>query len=165
MGSWLTVRIQRTVYLVALDTKGDKPVELFSAPPGQAGEFFWLSDDTAAYLNGSTLYSIGTNVSDKGVKREHLIDFPEGIAASSLQYDKKSGYLGFTAQVWEHGDGTFEGVEKMNEKYEGRRDSGQVYDELFIRYLLITYAKYRACTDGIGIGTHGGLPVKSGQSD
>lgn len=66
-----------------------------------------------------------------------MLDFPAGIDASGLQYDLKSGYLGFTAQVWEHGDGGFEGVEKSNEKYNGRGDTGQVYDELFIRYVQL----------------------------
>lgn len=126
------------MYLVALDTKGKAPVELFSCPPGQAGEFFWLSDDTTAYLNGSTLYSLETKVSTQAVKRTHILDFPEGISASGLQYESKSGYLGFTAQLWQHGDGSFEGVEKLNEKFERRGDTGQVYDDLFIRWVLLT---------------------------
>lgn len=129
----LTCRITRTVYLVALDTKGKEPVELFSAPPAQASEFFWLADDRAAYLNGSTLFSIETKVSTQSVKRGHVLDFPAGVDASGLQYDPKSGNLGFTAQVWEHGHGGFEGVAELNEQYEGRGDTGQVYDELFIR--------------------------------
>jgi hypothetical protein len=153
------------VYLVALDTKGKEPVELFSAPPGDAGDFFWLSNDTAAYLNDTSLYSFGTNISSKGVKREHIFDFPEGIAASSLQYDRKSGYLGFTAQVWEHGDGTLEGVKKMNDKYEGRGDTGQVYDELFIRYVLLLDRDSQDRTELVDIGIPGGLLVESGQWD
>lgn len=121
------------MYLVALETKGKDPVELFSAPPAHAGDFFWLGNDTAAYLNGTSLYSIDTDPSKKGVKREHILDFPEGISASGLQYDKKSGYLGFTAQVWKDGNGSFEGVKNMNDIFDGRRDTGQVYDDFFIR--------------------------------
>jgi hypothetical protein len=125
-------RITRSVYLVGLDTNGTSPIELFSCPPGQAGDFFWLSDETAAYLNGSSLYSLTNGSKSKELKQTRLFDFPAGISASGLQYEAKTGHLAFTAQVWDH-DGSFEAVGKLNDKYENRGDTAQVYDELFIR--------------------------------
>jgi hypothetical protein len=92
-----------------------------------------LSDETAAYVNGSSLYSFRTDTKSKSLKQTHLFDFPAGISASGLQYEAKTGHLAFTAQVWEGGDQSFEAVEKLNDKFENRGDTAQVYDELFIR--------------------------------
>lgn len=126
-------RITRSVYLVALDTENKDPVELFTSPPGEAGEFFWLSGDLAAYLNGTSLYSFRTSVHSKGLKQTKLFDFPNGISAGGLQYEHETGHLAFAAQVWDHGNGSFETVEHWNNEYEGRGNTGQVYDDLFIR--------------------------------
>jgi len=126
-------RTTRSVYLVALDTENQDPVELFQSPPGQAGDFFWLSGDLAAYLNGSSLYSFRTSVNSPDLKQTKLFDFPAGISAGGLQYEHETGHLAFTAQVWEQGNGTFEAVEHWNQKYDSRGNTGQVYDELFIR--------------------------------
>lgn len=92
-----------------------------------------MSDETAAYVNGSSLYSFRTDIKFQSLKQTHLFDFPAGISASGLQYEAKTGHLAFTAQVWEGGDQSFEAVEKLNDKFENRGDTAQVYDELFIR--------------------------------
>jgi hypothetical protein len=92
-----------------------------------------LTGDLAAYLNGTSLYSFRTSVNAHDLKARRLFDFPAGISASGLQYEHQTGHLAFTAQVWEHGDGSFEAVQELTEKFEGRGNSGQVYDDLFIR--------------------------------
>lgn len=131
----IDIRITRSVYLVALDEENKDPVELFTSSSGEASDFFWLSGDLAAYLNGTSLYSFRTSVHTKDLKQTKLFDFPAGISPGGLQYEHETGHLAFTAQVWEHGNGTFEAVEHWNDKYEGRGNTGQVYDELFIRYI------------------------------
>ena len=118
---------------MALDTDNKAPVELFTTSQREANDFFWLSGDSAAYLNGSSLYSFRTSVHVEDLKQTRLFDFPAGINAGGLQYEHKTGQLAFGAQVWDHGDGSFESVRHLNEKFEGRGDTGQVYDDLFIR--------------------------------
>jgi dipeptidyl aminopeptidase/acylaminoacyl peptidase len=97
--------------------------ELFTATPSQASELLWLDDETFAYLNGSALYSFSNH-------SEHLLDFPLGINAGSLQV--VNGTLVFSAQVW--ADGNFSKVAEYDATWERRGDSGLVYDDLFIRH-------------------------------
>jgi hypothetical protein len=94
-----------------------------------------LTGDLAAYKNGSSLYSFRTSVHAQDLKATKLFDFPTGISAGGLQYEHETGHLAFTAQVWEHGNGSFETVENWNKEFEGRGNTGQVYDDLFIRYV------------------------------
>jgi len=125
------------VYLLSLDTTSSaSPIALFSLPPAHASEFLWLNDHTPAFLNGSTLYSFHINNTardsvEKGVERQKVLQFPEGINPTGLQYQRDANLLFFSGQVWPDGD--FATVEKKNELYEKRGTSGVVYDELFIR--------------------------------
>ena len=133
--SMLTVRTTRSVYLISLDTTvAIDPVTLVSDKPGSASEFIWLSDDTVAYLNESELYSFSINSKtklDEEIERHVLLEFPEGISPSGLQYQPDSGVLAFSGQVWQ--DESFETVARQNKEHEQRGDSGMVYDNLFVR--------------------------------
>lgn len=123
----------RDLYLLPLNTShAARPHLILTTTPGMASEFFWLSSTTFAYLNGSTLYS--TSISSKGdASSKHILDFPEGVQPNSLRYEPVSGLVGFSGMIWQDGD--FENVAKFDKEYETRGDSGQVYDELYIRYV------------------------------
>jgi len=133
----LTTRMTRSVYLLSLDTNSSaSPVVLFSLPPAHAGEFLWLNNQTPAFLNGSSLYSFSINDTskdhlEKGVKREKVLEFPEGINPTGLQYQCDDNLLIFSGQVW--ADGNFYSTGRKDELYEKRGTTGVVFDELFIR--------------------------------
>ena len=137
MFSRLTDRTTRSIYLLSLKTNSSaSPIPLFSLPPAHAGEFVWLNDHTTAFLNGSTLYSFSINDTseeslNKGVKREKVFEFPEGINPTGLQYQRDTNLLIFSAQVW--ADGDLYTVAEQNKRYEQRGTTGVVYDELFLR--------------------------------
>ena len=133
------VRTSREVYLVSLNsTVSTDPVPLFTSTPKDAGSFLWLDAETIAYLNQSTLYSLSVDYSTEhveekkgGLDAKEVLTFPEGVNPSGLKYDSSSGYLVFSGQVWGHHD--FEETAKEDKKWEERKDTGVVFDELFIR--------------------------------
>ena len=117
------------------------PIQLLSAAPGHASELLWLSDDSFAYLNGTDLYLYdvsrahamwdGSAVGSS--KPKPILSFPDGVNPTGLQYQRDTGALVFSGQVWADGDLTSSG--KGDEAWEGRGTSGVVFDELFIRYV------------------------------
>ncbi|KAK4686640.1 hypothetical protein P7C73_g3487, partial [Tremellales sp. Uapishka_1] len=130
----------RSVYLLALNTSVSvHPIPLFETTPGAASNVIWLSSTTVAYLNDSSLYAFDVNYktlanNEKSIEKTLVLEFPEGVLPSSLTYEAKAGILGFSAAVWEDGD--FESVARGNARYEKRNkgSSGQVYDDLYVRY-------------------------------
>ncbi|TYJ59027.1 hypothetical protein B9479_000015 [Cryptococcus floricola] len=135
--------ISRAVHLLALDTTATiPPISLFNTTPAAATDFLWLSTTTLAYLNHTTLYAynIDLDTREEGAahNQEHaqrstkLLTFPAGINPTSLQYEPTTNTLAFTGQVW--ADGSFTDTAFHDQTYEGRRDSAQVYDELFVRH-------------------------------
>jgi hypothetical protein len=110
--------MSRTVSLLQLPS--GKSEVLLHASAKEVGEVFWLRDEWA-YMNGSTVMA--------GHEREEVYRFPEGVGASDVQYE--GGKLFFVGKVWEgHG---MEETDEMDKRYEGRGNTGVVYDELFVR--------------------------------
>ena len=66
-------------------------------------------------------------------KPKPILSFPDGVNPTGLQYQRDTGALVFSGQVWADGDLTSSG--KGDEAWEGRGTSGVVFDELFIRYV------------------------------
>ena len=107
---------------------------MFDATPATVSELFWLSANTVAYLNDTSVYYVSSDdtvTTEKKIEKIYLFDLPSGTNPASLQYDPLTGTLGFSGMVWQDGD--FEMVAKWDEEYAGRGDTGVVYDELFIR--------------------------------
>jgi hypothetical protein len=123
------------VYLLNLTAAGvPRPVSLLNTTSSEASDFLWLSNGTIAYLNASSLYSLPINngaVKPHELTATHLFDFPKGVEPSGLQYEPTSSLLAFSGRVWSDGD--FDKTAYWEEKYAARRDSGQVYDELYVR--------------------------------
>ena len=116
-----------------IPVKSNHPVwldEPFEVEPSHGADFFWLTNDTIAYRNASSLWTMELSSGNKN-NVQHLFDFPEGISASGLQYNHESGVLAFNAQVW--ADGDLSKAAEQNEKYAERGTTGVVFDELFIR--------------------------------
>jgi len=138
------VRTTRTVYLVSLNTsRTDAPVQLLSAAPGHASELIWLNETHFAYLNGTALYLYDVSRASAqwdgsavgGSKPKPILHFPEGVNPTGLQYQRDTGALVFSGQVWADGDFALSG--RGDEAWEGRGTSGVVFDELFIRYVVV----------------------------
>ena len=130
-------RMSRAVYLLSLDTTIEvPPVQLLSVSPGEVSELFWITNDSFAYLNESSLYSISTNYTVEAVTaKNHLLDFPSGVNPSNLQYESQNNIIAFTGMIWE-GEG-FENVPVRDKMYEERGNTGMVYDELYIRLVAV----------------------------
>ncbi|ODN76954.1 hypothetical protein L202_05520 [Cryptococcus amylolentus CBS 6039] len=138
-----TDHISRSVYLLPLNTTvTTPPISLFNTTPAEATGFLWLSPTTLAYLNDTSLYAYSIDVEARepgaGHNEKHaqrptkLLTFPAGVNPTSLQYEPNTNTLAFTGQVW--ADGSFTDTAFHDQTYEGRRDSAQVYDELFVRH-------------------------------
>lgn len=97
------------------------------------------------YLNGLDFFSFSVDTVDrsvtepdniegwenKGVKRQLVVKFPDGVNPSGLKFQRDNGILIFSGQVWE--DGKFEQTGKGDQGYKERGTTGVVYDELFVR--------------------------------
>ncbi|KAL1411579.1 Dipeptidyl-peptidase 5 [Vanrija albida] len=122
----------RTVYLLHPHDRDAHPEPLFSGRTSEAAEVLWLSNETVAYLNGSALYHFSV-APDSSKRVIHLLDFPEGIEPSAIQYNTESRTLAFSGAVWtENLD--FEQTAAGDKAYANRGDTGQVYDDLFVRH-------------------------------
>ena len=120
---------EQSHYLLHLDASSP-PTHLFSSSSGEASEFFWLDDQTLAYLNGSALLTFSTT--EASFRPSTLLTFPEGTNPTGLQYDPRSATLVWSGQVW--ADGGFDKVSELDEAYEKRGDSGVVFDDLLVRH-------------------------------
>ncbi|ORY26133.1 putative peptidase [Naematelia encephala] len=120
----------RSVYILSLKSNASSShIDLFDCHPSEASELFWISNGTIAYLNGSSLYSLPI---ENKVKPKFELEFPAGINAGGLKYSVSSGVLAFSAQVW--ADGSFDTVAHFDDVQSGQRDTGRVFDELYVRH-------------------------------
>lgn len=133
--------MSRTLYILDLDgleqlqpndENKERVRKMWTSPTSQMSEFLWLSNQTVAYKNGSSLlhFSIAPGASETPIK---VLDFPNGTEPSTLKYDADSRALVFSAAVWEDNLELTE-TAAGNQKYEDRGDSGLVLDDLFVRH-------------------------------
>ncbi len=126
-------RTTRVIYVLDLKKSKSSPIEIISTTPASASDFIWLSQSTFAYLNSSSLYSASIRSGKHAaVSTNVLVEFPRGTNPTNLQYEAETGLLAWSGMVWQDGD--FGHVAKLDEEYEHRGDTGQVYDELYVRY-------------------------------
>ncbi|WVQ79967.1 hypothetical protein IAT38_002068 [Cryptococcus sp. DSM 104549] len=131
----------RVVYLLSLNTTVSvPPISLFNTTPSAASDFLWLDATTIAYLNDTTLFALSINYTTQASKPSppspskpvEVVTFPSGVSPTSFQIEPTTGTLGFSGQIW--ADGNFETTGQQNDAWEGRGNSGWVYDELMVRH-------------------------------
>ncbi|KAJ2855914.1 dipeptidylpeptidase [Coemansia erecta] len=99
----------------------------------------WLSDTTLGFVindaasGKSTLYAVNRS----GHKKDHWSKpYPvltTAVPISDVQYNVASGVLAFTAEIY-NGTDTLEETAKRDRKEQERADTGQVYDDLWVRH-------------------------------
>ncbi|KAJ2784953.1 dipeptidylpeptidase, partial [Coemansia interrupta] len=100
----------------------------------------WLSDSSLGFVvfdstsGKSTLYAVsnhGGHKHSRWSKPYPVMTAP--VPISDLQFNTASGVLAFTAEVY-NGTSTLDETAKRDRKEQERADTGQVYDELWVRH-------------------------------
>ncbi|WVQ79968.1 hypothetical protein IAT38_002069 [Cryptococcus sp. DSM 104549] len=130
----------RTLNLIALTPPAyPLSIPLLTLPAKDAKSFFWLDEETIAYLRRQAVeYFRLPCIRDEAaaeLERKALFEFPDGTRAGVLEFHTGTGVLCFKGNVWreagEFGAARPEGAGGAGGKTGG---TGVRYDELFVRH-------------------------------
>lgn len=118
--------MSRSLYLLNLTSSSQR--RLLHTTPSEASELFWISETIFGHVNGTSVHS--TYLNGTTHKTSHL-----NFSPSSVVYHPHTHKLYFTAQVWE--GSRLEDIQRDDKAYDERGFDGEIYDELFIRYVPV----------------------------